>query len=668
MPSDARHLSPAPALRLRGSTICKPTLWTPRTAGETTPLGGLGDGSRVTRGVSEACLTGRRLDILHPTSCWLSVGLMRAARDRSGRFGARYLAAAAVALGACSGDSLRPVPSSPVASVEVQPQSVTLGFGEAMTVTAVARDAAGTVVAGRPATWSSSDPSRVTVTTSAPTSGTAVATAVGFGEVTITATVDGKTGSAKLTAAAPMVVWPDTSRILVSMNRVLRAQRVGGLHLSGPRFLTTGVTWESSDPTVATVDAQGRVTAVAEGHTTISAVLPGRRLKGEVFVSRYPSPLTFTSVAVGDWHACGVTSEAALYCWGHNDRGQLGTDAILDRCERFLSGGGGILERRNFRCSEAPVPVNTTLRFSSVSVGGQTTCAVTPAGTAYCWGDNRAGQTGTGLADTSVFAPTPVRGGITFRSVDVGFSQACGVSTTDAAYCWGRNSYGELGNGTEAASVSPTLVAGGHAWRIVRAGSTACGIRTDNAAYCWGRNDVGQAGFPVSVKSCTSAAASSCSTTPLAVAGDPRFTQLAVRGASCGLVADGSAYCWGALDAGASAHVPKLVPGGLHFTTLHSGPCGVDANGAAYCWSVSGSSLTTPTRALPDFPVRAYEVVPQRYYLGPSHRCALDAAAILYCWDGVSNHPDSPLTFFWAPEFSGPLLAQPTPVRVAGQQ
>ena len=64
-----------------------------------------------------------------------------------------------------------------------------------------------------------------------------------------------------------------------------------------------------------------------------------------------------------------------------------------------------------------------------------------------------------------------------------------------AAYCWGFNGYGRLGDGTTDPRLVPTLVAGGVSFDVVTAGNAhTCGISTDHVAYCWGWNERGQLG------------------------------------------------------------------------------------------------------------------------------------------------------------------------------
>ena len=97
------------------------------------------------------------------------------------------------------------------------------------------------------------------------------------------------------------------------------------------------------------------------------------------------------------------------------------------------------------------------LGFAAVSVGGTHTCGVTTGGAAYCWGDNGYGQLGDG---TTTQRPSPVRvaGALTFRAVSAGSSHTCGLTTTRLAYCWGDNFRGALGDGTGVSSSVPVLV------------------------------------------------------------------------------------------------------------------------------------------------------------------------------------------------------------------
>ena len=79
--------------------------------------------------------------------------------------------------------------------------------------------------------------------------------------------------------------------------------------------------------------------------------------------------------------------------------------------------------------------------------------------------------------------------------VDAGSYFSCGVTTSGAAYCWGENRDGELGDGTTTSRSSPVAVAGGLRFAAVRAGwYHACGMKTDSGVYCWGYNAHGQLG------------------------------------------------------------------------------------------------------------------------------------------------------------------------------
>jgi alpha-tubulin suppressor-like RCC1 family protein len=82
-----------------------------------------------------------------------------------------------------------------------------------------------------------------------------------------------------------------------------------------------------------------------------------------------------------------------------------------------------------------------------------------------------------------------------FVAVSVGYAHRCGVTTAGAAYCWGSNGFGQLGDETRTGRSRPVLVAGGVQFTIVDAGSFhTCGVTAAGVAYCWGANSSGQLG------------------------------------------------------------------------------------------------------------------------------------------------------------------------------
>src|SRR5437870_9365167 len=109
----------------------------------------------------------------------------------------------------------------------------------------------------------------------------------------------------------------------------------------------------------------------------------------------------------------------------------------------------------------APVPVAPGVSFAAVTGGAAHTCGLTTglSAAAYCWGGNGSGQLGDGTK-TNQLTPVLVQApaGVSFAAVTAGAAHTCGVTAAGAAYCWGDNGFGQLGDGTTTSQSSPVLV------------------------------------------------------------------------------------------------------------------------------------------------------------------------------------------------------------------
>jgi len=89
-------------------------------------------------------------------------------------------------------------------------------------------------------------------------------------------------------------------------------------------------------------------------------------------------------------------------------------------------------------------------------------CGLTAGGAAYCWGENAFGELGNGTTNTTS-NPTPVAvsGGLAFVTIAVGQQAACAATADGTIYCWGRNNFGQVGQGTTTAFyTTPQRVSG----------------------------------------------------------------------------------------------------------------------------------------------------------------------------------------------------------------
>src|SRR2546427_523474 len=196
----------------------------------------------------------------------------------------------------------------------------------------------------------------------------------------------------------------------------------------------------------------------------------------------------------------------------------------------------GVGQTQQFTASGALTP-------TAVAGGGFHACMRLPDGTVQCWGRNNFGQLGNGdgnLADSSV--PVAVRGLTTATRVVTGDSHTCALLGDGAAQCRGRNDDGDLGDGTFTASSTPVPVGGLTGAAAVAGGFYhTCALLGDGTVQCWGRNAEGQLGDGSSI-------GTRAPTRVIGITG-----ALAVSGGfqhTCALLSDGTVQCWGPNGAG----------------------------------------------------------------------------------------------------------------------
>lgn len=236
--------------------------------------------------------------------------------------------------------------------------------------------------------------------------------------------------------------------------------------------------------------------------------------------SRVIGSLPFATVTAGGSHSCALTAGGEAYCWGGNRWGQLGV-------------GESVTE------SLVPRAVSGHLKFVALRAGAVHTCGIALDGTAYCWGRNAFGELGVGDSGTIRTSPTPVAGGVVFTTLNPATEHTCGITSSGDAYCWGRNDAGELGDGQVSIhAATPTRVQSAVAWAWISGGlNHTCAVAVDGAAYCWGSNSAGQLG---------DGNLGTGSPVPVPVVGGLRFIRISAGALhTCAVTATGDVYCWG---------------------------------------------------------------------------------------------------------------------------
>lgn len=417
----------------------------------------------------------------------------------------------------------------------------------------------------------------------------------------------------------------------------------------------------------------------------------------------------FTSaVAVGQRYSCAIAADGAVWCWGSRDSaGQerqpptrvdgindavtiaaaedhqkvdgpvcavtaagttfcfsIGGQAVqksFSPAKTVATGGYGtcvVTQAGRVEC-EPGVPLFGIDDATAVTVGSTHACALTAAGDVICWGGNRYGQLGNGLAapDDSPHPPARVQLDQRATSVSAGGHHTCATLSDGSARCWGVNTEGQLGNGVVGPAGTPNprplRVANlaGEQVGISASQAGTCSRSRAGAVYCWGRH--GQArGLSDSRPGVPGRA--------LGLHGIAHLATGTYHG--CAVTSGGAIKCWGSDIYGAtgdrSGHgTPNVVsevtaaaaaqpPQDPGVTPVHGSPwvqiatgwdnsCGVKQDGTVWCWGSGqlaqqrpgeeAQSMLTPTRVTGLPAAKAVSV-------GVSNACAIDRIDRLFCW------------------------------------
>jgi cysteine-rich repeat protein len=258
------------------------------------------------------------------------------------------------------------------------------------------------------------------------------------------------------------------------------------------------------------------------------------------------------ALSSGLMHNCAIVDGGDLVCWGENGRGQLGESTNEDR--------------------NVPTPVMSIAGAAAISAGGHHSCALLADGSVSCWGDNRdctlgqsnvmemslvpvlvtslqvvdlvaCGQLGDGqaLVEPS-YVPIEVVGVSDAIGVAAGDGHSCAIVGAGAVRCWGENTYGQLGDGTNDDSPLPVDVVGLSDITTVCLGNGfSCAVSAGGSIHCWGGGSWGSLGngsnnhsnVPVSVLNIDNAVNIDCGSVH-----------------ACAILADGTARCWGVNEVG----------------------------------------------------------------------------------------------------------------------
>ena len=565
------------------------------------------------------------------------------------------------------------VPSGPLAaSMSLTPTTTSIGVGSDVALAATVFDADGNEL-DQPVTWATSD-SRVASVASG------LVTGLDSGTALVTASVGGGIqGSAAITVTLTSV---DVAAVVITPNRqsVGRGDRARltarPLDAAGTELGGRDVAWQSSDPSIATVDSRGFVTGVALGSARITANSEGQSATATITVTAAsvasvrisPPGGSVTAgatlqlrAAARDRQGNALSDRQITWRSSNSAIATVSEDGLVrtlaEGSVRIIAQSEGSRANADITVNPAPVAsVTVALARSELQIGDSVSTDVTvtnvqgqqiqtdvewsssdasvaevsPSGwiVARSAGNTtitaRAGEQTNSTTLTVAAAAPAAPAAPTFGSVTAGDDYTCAISSDGGLSCWGSNSQGQIGAGSAANSTPVSLTARGNLTAVATGAEHTCGLTSAGAIQCWGNDGDGRMGSGIA------------GSYALVAAGTKH---------TCALNSAGAAFCWGANDVGqlgdgsrSRRATATAVTGGLSFDTLVTGgehTCGLTSAGEAYCWGSNWSSATgsgrgrqTITEPVPVSGGMTFGILSA----GDKHTCGLTTAGEAFCW------------------------------------
>jgi alpha-tubulin suppressor-like RCC1 family protein len=359
-----------------------------------------------------------------------------------------------------------------------------------------------------------------------------------------------------------------------------------------------------------------------------------------VVVDAENTPLAgVVAIAAGRYHTCALLFTGAMYCWGENNNGELGSASVESQSTVAL----GVVD-----ADDRPIAA-----ISAIAAGAFHTCAATRTGGAKCWGFDGAGE----LGNHSTFnGPDPVPSPVVDSSdqpvsglatIAAGTQHTCARTSAGGAKCWGYNGYGELGapqyqfSSVPAAVVDAGNVPISNVASLVAGGFNSCALSRVGGVACWGDDSSGKNGTGALTRA------------PAVVLGLTSGIQAAANGQdhSCALTLGGGVVCWGGNGAGQLGNNSTLPTGkpvavsglGGGVTAIGAGSLRTCAlvSGGVKCWgdnSFGALGNNNPAMASSPIPVTVVDAgnVPiagvVAIAVGKYHACAALTSGVVKCW------------------------------------